>query len=276
VVFSWIRKVHRSCHHPCIVTSAEHCCHELLAASRYCQPRQYNFAVQLCLVCHQFSVWTFQHCDFLVLRCTAREVVAYEQVERPFHTAPVNFIVANLGVSCIRFHSPGFFIGLTAACTLPPLIFIFAAYGWAEFEGGPLAAPGVHNRYSNPTVAADFRYFKSILTCLGKEITSVKQPLFIWARLAFTYPRSVYRWEWRIPRGRPLLHVCLGLLGEDRLWIPKAFLSRLMHRHLPSLNMKPKHRSLTLEHTVPASSRPCAWETVRDNSKSSLNPIKSQ
>lgn len=72
VVFSWIRKVHRSCHHPCSVTSAEHCCHELLAASRYCQPRQYNFAVQLCLVCHQFSLWTFQHCDFLVLRCTGR------------------------------------------------------------------------------------------------------------------------------------------------------------------------------------------------------------
>ena len=113
------------------------------------------------------------------LLCAAREVVAYEQVERPFHTASAKVIVANMGVSCIRFHSPGFFIGLTAVCTLPLLIVMLAAYGWVEFEGGPLAAPGVHNRYSNPTLAADFRYFKSILTCFGKEITSVKQPVVI-------------------------------------------------------------------------------------------------
>ena len=166
MVFSWIRKVHRSCHHPCIVTSAEHCCHELLVASRYCQPRQYNFAVQLCLVCHQFSLWTFQHCDFLVLRCTGRVFhfvmhcqrsccvrtsgKAVSHGFRQFHRCKPWRLMHQISLAGV-FHRP-----YRSLCSTSTDFHICGL--WVEFEGGPLAAPGVHNRYSNPTVAADFRF----------------------------------------------------------------------------------------------------------------------
>ena len=56
------------------------------------------------------------------------EVVTYEQVERPFHTAAVKCVASNMGVTRIRCHSPGVFTGLAAARVLPPVVFTFAAF----------------------------------------------------------------------------------------------------------------------------------------------------
>ncbi|OLP93392.1 hypothetical protein AK812_SmicGene24721 [Symbiodinium microadriaticum] len=68
------------------------------------------------------------------LLCTSRNVVAEMQVQHPFHTADAKYVVTNLGIACIRFHSPGFFLGLAVACLPPPTVFCFSAYAWIDFS----------------------------------------------------------------------------------------------------------------------------------------------